>query len=76
MEAATEHQRLPTCYPGDGDLPAAAALAPLAEGFDLDHVVLVDGQRQLQGRAVGLHHAGRPPALPVQAVHHLRRHTK
>lgn len=60
----------PTCYLGDGDLAAASALPSLAEGLDLDDVVLVDRQWQLQGGAVGLHHTG--PAVFVLAVHHLR----
>lgn len=59
----------PTCDLGDGDLAAAPALPSLAEGLDLDDVVLVDRQRQLQGGAVGLHHAG--PTVFVLAVHHL-----
>lgn len=63
-------QHCPTCYLGDGDLAAAAAFPSLTEGFDLDNVVLVDRQRQLQGRGVGLHHAG--AAVFVLAVHHLR----
>lgn len=60
----------PTCCPGDGNLAAADALPALAEGFNLDDVVLVDGQRQLQGGGVGLHHTG--PAVFVQAVHDLQ----
>lgn len=62
--------RCPTCYLGDGNLTAAAALPSLAEGFNLDDVVLVDWQRQLQGGGVGLHHAG--TTVFVLAVHHLR----
>lgn len=60
----------PTCYLGDSNLAAAAALPSLAEGFNLDDVVLVDWQRQLQGGGVGLHHAG--TAVLVLAVHHLQ----
>lgn len=63
-------QRCPTCYLGDGNLTAAAAFPSLTEGFDLDHVVLVDRQRQLQGGGVGLHHTG--TAVFVLAVHHLQ----
>lgn len=60
----------PTCYLGDSNLAAAAAFPSLAEGFNLDDVVLVDWQRQLQGGGVGLHHAG--TAVLVLAVHHLQ----
>lgn len=60
----------PTCYLGDRNLAAAAAFPSLAEGFNLDDVVLVDWQRQLQGGGVGLHHAW--TAVLVLAVHHLQ----
>lgn len=63
-------QHCPTCYLGDDNLAAAAAFPSLAEGFDLDDVVLVDRQRQLQGGGVGLHHTG--TAMFAQAVHHLQ----
>ena len=59
-----------TCYPGDGDLPAAAALASLSEGLDLDDVLLVGGQRQLHGRRVGLHDVGGAVSVPL--VQHLQ----
>lgn len=63
-------RQCPTCNPGDGDLSTAAPLAPLADWLDLDHIVLVHGQWELQGCAVGLHHTG--PGLPVLLVHHLQ----
>lgn len=59
-----------TWYPGDGDLPAAVAVAALSEGFDLDNVVLVGGQRQLDRGGVGLHDAG--VAVPILLVQHLQ----
>ena len=55
---------------GDSYLTAADAFPSLTEGFDLDHIVLVDRQRQLQGGVVGLHHTG--PTVFVLAVHHLQ----
>ena len=58
-----------TCYPGDGDLPAAAALPSLSEGLDLDDVLLVGGQGQLHGRRVGLHDVGGAVSVPL--VQHL-----
>lgn len=60
----------PTCYLGDSNLAAAAAFPSLAEGFNLDDVVLVDWQRQHQGGGVGLHHTG--TTVFVLAVHHLQ----
>lgn len=59
----------PTWYPGDGDLPAAVAVAALAKGLDLDYVVLVGGQRQLHRGGVGLHDAG--VAVAILLVQHL-----
>lgn len=59
-----------TWYSGDGDLPAAVAIAALSEGLDLDYVVLVGGQRQLHRGGVGLHDAG--VAMPILLVQHLQ----
>lgn len=63
-------QLCPTCCLGDGNLTAAAAFPSFTEWFNLDDIVLVDGQWQLQGGGIGLHHAGM--AVLVLAVHHLQ----
>lgn len=63
-------QDCPTCYLGDGNLAAADPFTSLTERFNLDHIALVDRQRQLQRGVVGLHHVG--TTVFVLAVHHLK----
>lgn len=51
-------------------MSAAAALAALSKGLDLDDVLLVGGEGELHRGGVGLHDAG--PTVPVPFVEHLQ----
>lgn len=59
-----------TGYLWDSDLLAAAAVAAVAEGFDLDDIILIKGQGQLHGGFICFY--DRRAALPVPPVQHLQ----
>lgn len=62
-----------TCYPGDGNLFAAATLSTFTDWFNLDDVILIHRQRKLKRCTVCLHHAG--PAMSALLVHDLKNNT-
>lgn len=62
-----------TCYPGDGNLFAAAPFSTFTDWFNLDDVIFINRQRELKRCAVSLHHTG--PTLSALLVHYLENKT-
>lgn len=63
-----------TWYPWDGDLLAAAAIPPLSKWLYLDDIILISGQSQLHGGAVGFHDIGM--TVSILFVEHLMTQVK